>query len=250
MDKRLSIICSTDENYVDHFITLANSIKQNARDCDIYVRLIHTTGIYPGVKVIPDNTPLNDKKTIIMNGLDQMHPRMGTLRNRLISEKHCYAAHSKFLNAKYLLDQGAEYILILDADTVVRQDLSGLIALLDKHEFLARIEPRNEGAVIPINRVILCEGVMAIRNTGNMRFFFDSIVSTLTNIRDSKYYDIDTDTVVLSELFHRRKNNIAFHELPVEYKDTTFNTGSYIWSGQGHGRGNPKYIKERQLYEA
>ena len=271
MDKELTIMCSTDRKYLDQFLVLANSIKTNTKNYNLIVRLIHAdTRLHApehvnefalaagklsqwshehGVEIIPDNTPLNEKNTIVMRGLDRLHPRMGSLRSRLVSEKQCYAAHSKFINAKYLLDRGDEYILIMDVDAIVRKDLSELIPLLDEFEFTARIERRNDGLFIPTNRTILCEGVMGMRNTSTMRWFFNSLVGTLNEARKSKCYDIDTDTIILSELFYKCSRTIKFGELPYEYKDPSFQSDSYVWSGQGFGRHDSKYIKEKQLYE-
>jgi hypothetical protein len=252
MDKTLSIICSADEKYLDQFLSLANSIKQNVKNYNLFFRFINENRCnhhIAGVQVISDNTPLNEKNTIVMRGLDRLHPRMGTLRSRLVSEKQCYSAHSKFLNAKYLLDRGDDYILIMDVDAIVRSDLSEIITLLDQFEFLARIERRNDGLFIPVDRTILCEGVMAIRNTDMMKWFFNSIVHTFKSARKTKSYDIDTDTIILSELFHKCWRKIKFYELPFKYKDPSFQPDSCIWSGQGFGRLAAKYIKEKQLYE-
>ena len=254
---RLQVITTTDSNYLDKYLILLKSLTRNASSCDIHVRLVHGTddeaakilSINGNTNIIRDETALNCNKTILNPGMDPFHPSMKSLRTRLLSEKVIYCAMSKFGNARFLLESGYDNILAIDADSIVRKDLNELVELIQIYDFMARIETRVPTAFIDPNETMLSEGVMCFRNTPASTIFVEEMASRIEQARGTDLYNWSMDTIMLVSVFKKYKPTLKFNGLPHSYKDITYNNNTHIWSGQGSGKNDEKYISECQLYE-
>ena len=202
------------------------------------------------VRVIHDTTQLSDKRTILCRGVDGGHPRMKglSLRSRFMSERACYCAHAKYLNAKQMLDEFST-ILIMDVDALVRRELTDLVKIIQSCDFTASSKERVDSRVVNKNYPIFKEGVIGINNTKTSREFFTQLYKELCKAKKLSDYDIDTDSIIMGKTFFENKNSINYINLPKTYKDTEFNKSSHIWSGKGDRKDNNiKYIAEYENY--
>lgn len=240
-DNQITIICSCDSSYFNHMIVLVRSIIKHTKFNKIIIRGIHLTdkeinmiNSYP-VEFIDDRVQLPTKRTLVCKGIDANHPRMGSLRSRLVSPRTCYAVHSKFYNADLFLNKYAN-VLILDADTIIRDDLTSMLDLLTNHDIAISHRSRNPGGILPVSYPIFKEGVMLLRSCTPIKVFFKLITERLKELtfsNSSKYLDIDSDSEIMGEIYCKMKDKIRMLNLPDIYKDTNFTKSGIIWSGKG-----------------
>ncbi|MBP02199.1 MAG: hypothetical protein CMM25_05280 [Rhodospirillaceae bacterium] len=261
MDKnKLTISCACDSNYFTHALVLIRSIIKHSSDVNIILTGIH---LLPEqidmldslpVLFVDDRVDLPATKTLLAKGVDEKHPRMKTLRSRLISPRVCYTVHSKFYNADNLLNNNFTNILILDADSIVRGDLNSIMNLLEDHDLSVSYQPRRPGGILPIEYPVFKEGVMLVRSCTAMKLFFSKIskkLKDLTFLNESKKLDIDSDSEVMGETYCNMKSNIRLVNLPTIYKDTLFTAAGVIWSGKGDRKTTAeRYIKLYNTYLA
>ena len=237
MNKQLlTICCACDKTYLKYFTYLYKSILINHPNCNIILRYVDDDlslcdSIDSRVHIIHDKTPLSNKRNILCRGIDDGYPRMKepSLRSIFMSERSCYCAHSKFLNAKQLLDEDYQTILIMDVDAVVRRDLSDLVDIIRNCDFTIRSKKRKNDKIVNKNYPIFKEGVMGINNTPSSKMFFTKVYNQICNIRKTDKYDFDTDSLVIGKVFFENKDNVRYTKLPFTYKDTEYNDSSVIW---------------------
>ena len=257
MDKEpLNIICTTDLNYFDHFLSLVRSIADNVSNYKLHARLVHVDPghinavleVVPDARIIDDKTTASNKKTILRTGIDLNSIMNMSLRERMISERLLHCVYSKYDNAKLLLDEGCSEILVMDADGIVRKDLTDLHDLIKQHDFTAREETRKPIGLFPLGKRMVSEGIMGFSNTTKSREFVDRIVRYLDSVKGTPDYNFQNDTVVISKLIDEMVD-LDYHNLPDTFKDWKFDDESHIWSGQGPGKEDPRYLEERAKYE-
>jgi hypothetical protein len=112
-----------------------------------------------------------------------------------------------------------------------------------------QIETRNDGRFISTDRTILKEGVMAMRNTTQVKNFYSEIHKELTRLECENMCDIDSDTEVVSNTFHAMRSKLQFVNLPLTFKDNSLSESSIIWSGQGAVKLTDKFVNESKHYE-
>jgi len=240
---------TTDINYYKHAKVLIKSILCHNSNIDISYKCVGFTPdieFHKSVKTYIDMTPLSKKKTFLMKGVDIMHPRMSSLRNRMCSEQMVYTVHDKYWHLLYLLQQGYEKIIITDADCIVRGDLTEIFENLDGNDLSMQF---HRGSTPYIgNKVVLSEGFIVCRNNKTVELFFKRVTEELVKAKKENRYDIDTDTEVIV-LLHEQ-GIIKVKDLPIKYKDSKnlYNT-SIVWSGQGATKSAPLYINEALKYE-
>ena len=252
----LNIICTTDVNYFDHFVALARSIVSNVTNYKLHARLVHVEqhhidkilSVSPDIRIIDDKTDASDKRTIVRTGIDLVSVMDLTLRERLISERLLHCVYSKYDNAKLLFDEGCNEILVMDADGVVRKDLTELHELIRQHEFIAREETRKPIGLFPLKMRLISEGVMGFRNTPLTRSFIDRIIAHIDSVKGTPEHNFQNDTFAIAKLMDEL-TEIDYLDLPVMYKDWQFDPESYIWSGQGKGKHSDIYLTEKAKYE-
>ena len=257
MDKEpLNIICTTDLNYFDHFLALVRSITANVTNYKLHARLVHVEqqhidkvlSVNPDVRIIDDKTDASDKRTILRTGIDLVNVMHLSLRERMISERLLHCVYSKYDNAKLLFEEGCKEILVIDADGVVRRDLTELHSLIRQHEFIAREETRKPIGLFPLKMRLISEGVMGFRNTPLMRSFIDRIVKYISSLKGTPEHNFQNDTFAIAKLMDELPE-IDYLDLPAAYKDWQFDPDSYIWTGQGEGKYSEVYLSERAKYE-
>lgn len=252
----LAVITTCDKKYIRYASVFTNSLYKFNQGVELFVRAVNCydeciNALPNTVNVIRDDVQLSDTKTRIAKGLDSSHHRMSSfsLHNRLYSAQTLYSTHSKFQNALYLLDRGYQKILVVDADAIINGSLDPLIQLLDKCELSMQIETRNDGRFISVDRTILKEGVMAMRNTTQVKNFYSEINKELTRLECQNICDIDSDTEVVSNIFHAMRPKLQFANLPLTFKDNSLSESSIIWSGQGAVKLTDKFTNESKPYE-
>jgi len=245
------ITCTSDETYFPHLYVLLKSLFQYNKS-SVIIRGVHLSqdnidnlNDINNVYVVDDKTPLCTKRTIMTRGIDGGHPRMKNLRSRLTSEHECYCTHSKFYNVDLLLNNGFNKILALDVDTIVRESLAELYDMIEVTDLIIEHKARLPNMFIPTNHLIFKEGLMVVKNTKYTRLFYRKISSTLKYqlFNCVKDFDIDSDHEVIGQVYDEMKDDICLSNLPLKFKDTTFDDNSVIWSGKGDRKfTNMKYI--------
>ena len=86
---------------------------------------------------------------------------------------------------------------------------------------------------------------MVVKNTKHTRLLYNKISSTLKDqlFNNVKDFDIDSDHELIGQIYEEMKSSICLTNLPLKFKDTTFNDASIIWSGKGDRKStNMKYV--------
>jgi len=240
---------TTDINYYKHAKVLIESILRHNSDIDISYKCIGFTPdieFHKSIKTYIDMTPLSRKKTFLMKGVDVLHPRMSSLRNRMCSEQMLYTVHDKYWHLLYLLQQGYKKIIITDADCIVRGNITEIFESLGDSDISMQF---HRGSTPYIgNKVVLSEGFIVCQNNKNVEAFFKRVTEAIIKAKKDSVYDIDTDTEVIVRLHEQRI--IKVRELPIKYKDSKdLSSTSIIWSGQGATKSFSRYIDEAVKYE-
>ena len=181
----LNSICvavSTDKNYEDRCRCFVNSILANTSNIDVLVRYIgkdrSITYSDNRVRVLYDNVDLETKKTNMFTGFDTSSPRLHNLRKRLYSDALAYSVHSKYKNALELLGSHYKYLIISDADTIVRGSLDLLISDLKGYDIIIKsvsVDPRSKNIFTWADKnwtdkgsLVYEEGFFAFQNNNKM----------------------------------------------------------------------------------
>jgi hypothetical protein len=246
---------ASDSNYQENSIALINSVLKNNNDIDIFYRFVNDTDLNYDfnnnkVKVLNDKTKLNTKKTFLVQGFDIANETYKNINNRLVSEKLLYCVHAKYLNVLEMLKEDYEYIIISDADMIVRKSLKKLINEIDnfdilfKHGFTSNFYANK--FKLP-SKTIYEEGFFIVKNNSLVKDFFTKLVNIIEKSKKEGTYHLDIDTFEVVNLVHN-SNNIKVGELKYIFKDFNLKEESIVWSGQSGNKNSEKFKNEQSKY--
>jgi hypothetical protein len=245
---------ASDSNYQENSIALINSVLKNNNDIDIFYRFVNDTDLNYDfnnkVKVLNDKTKLNTKKTFLVQGFDIANETYKNINNRLVSEKLLYCVHAKYLNVLEMLKEDYEYIIISDADMIVRKSLKDLINEIDKFDILFKHGSTSSFYAnkfkLP-SKIIYEEGFFIVKNNLLVKDFFTKLVNIIEKSKKEGTYHLDIDTFEVVNLVHN-SNNIKVGELKYIFKDFNLKEESIVWSGQSGNKNSEKFKNEQSKY--
>jgi lipopolysaccharide biosynthesis glycosyltransferase len=233
----LTIFGVSDGSYLKFIRVLFNSIKENVK---IPYRFhLHAINViedeidkliieYPGITFTHDNIVLDDT------------PNKRSSFGK--SQKASYCANIRAKTLYDLLLRGDEYILYLDADSIVIRDLANLLELIKQNDLIIF---RRDKEADP--RLKVLTSVIGINNNNKSITFIEAWKNCM--MRDRVLYTWFSDQVY----FHKtmvKNPHVKIGYLPIEYVDSGFNSKSYIWNGKAKRKHTDKtYIKAMEKYK-
>lgn len=247
------ITFAIDNNYIKYGEVLLRGLSQHTNNADIMCRAVNLSNenvdklldIHPTLQVKADNRKMSTARRLFKK-LDDPTELYWTYKGRvsttqglkniqrtMYSEQAVYSCHSRF---KTIIETYDVYdrILCLDADTIVRRNINHMF---DQHKYNS-----NDLYIVPIRekemvKLFNNEGLLLINTNKQSKEFFKQIHDKI--FFDDAYLDWDVDTRVLTDVYNNKP--IAIGHLSTKYKDKSHLNESYMWSGDGPRKKQPKF---------
>ena len=204
-----TVLIVADREYLPRLKTLAASIRLVERSLRLHFFLINTDPIEVGML------------------RDQFSDADIEVESRSFSsedEKRAICANCRAQVLLRLLEGGAERVLYLDADSIVRSPLQALLERLDDFDLLLHHRRHRPG-----EHEQFAAGVIALRNTeGTRRFVADWAERVLP--REAEWY---ADQIGMLHAVESLKSEVEIGDLPAPWIDWTFRASSPVWAGKG-----------------
>lgn len=241
------LITGSDFNYIKYAKALIRSCKEHAPCIDTIYRYIakeptETVEQYAD-EIIFDKCMLSEKRSIARGKFDIDHPKnkSNNILDRLISPKSLYCTHVKYSNCKYALMSGYDRVIVSDADTIIRGDVS---RALDRDRFNSCDIAMKMTTSLVTNEynfnVCYEEGFFVVNNTTRSNEFIDEILLQLKKQNQNNTIHVDSDTIIIGNILNKG-DSINIVELPACLKDEKLNDKSLVWSGRGGAKDNIKF---------
>jgi hypothetical protein len=248
---RVAVCVSTDILYLQYTDNLLHSAVNYCPEMDIYCRLILSTDDHydcrnDRISIIRDNTNLCSKKKLCKttssdlyygyNGSLKTITGLKNIRNTLYSLRAVYSCHSRFKTIHELMLRGYEYIITLDADSIiVDQFTDDLITAMQNYDMGVVPYLDDDGSVFPFRN----EGFLVFCNNSTTQSKVKSINNYL--FTDGHYKHWDADTTALEH--HCSDLKVLY--LDEKFKDHQHKPNSKIWAG-GENKYNDIFTEYRQ----
>ena len=232
LDNKRVITFATNKSYQNYATVLVKSLRKvfnglivcRCVNCDSnFINFLSDNKVI----VIEDNVNLNKRKKF-KNLIDKPILNKGSFyKGCMCTDEIAYTCHSRFYNAKYIIDNyNPTSLILLDCDFIVNKNFDELFNLVEDILIMDSVRFQHEDCIV-------------IKNTINSRLFIDNIISVL----EEDIYFWDQDTLAL-KIAYEKTPNLKIGELELRYKDFNLNDDSPIWSGDGHAKYNEKFIKK------
>jgi hypothetical protein len=231
MDDDRFVTFSTNKSYQKYAYCLVKSLRSvyNGRilcrcvNCDdSFINFLKDNN----VDVIIDNVNLSKKKKL-KNCFETPVLREGLFnKNCLCDNEITYTCHSRFYNAKYILENHKNSVVaLIDCDFLIIDNIDRLFDL--------------KANDIRIMDAINCihEDCIVVANTLLGGRFIDIVIEKL----EENLFFWDQDTIALKNSL-TSLTNLKIDALDLSFKDYTLSDNSVIWSGDGHAKYHKKFI--------
>ena len=259
LSMNVAILCVSDNVYLPILEPLIRSLKVNSRiDYNLNVRLINcntTPGWLADSQVIHDNINISTKRNKLIS--DGYLLNEGIILNRkessvrtarwLYSDFMAYCVNVKFGDiCRLLSDERNDIVIYLDADTIIRDSLEGLVDMLHDRDILVRMTASDDKKKITEPHGVLYHiGMMLINNSEMTRKFYQKLDDM---IKQDDFYNWDTDQIQFSHCVNMTPE-IRIGNIPSEYKDESMSESSIVWCGASSGKiTDDRYISEMTKY--
>lgn len=255
----VAILCVSDSVYLPILEPLIRSLKVNSRiDYKLNIRLINCDKVpewLTNTQVIIDNVDISTKRNKLIS--DGYLLNEGIILNRkesyvrtarwLYSDFMAYCVNIKFGDiCRLLSDERNDIVIYLDADTIIRGDLGGLVDMLHNHDILVRMTASdNKKKITEPHGVLYHVGMMLINNNEITRKFYQKLDDM---IKQDDFYNWDTDQIQFSHCVNMTPD-IHIGNIPSKYKDESMGKDSIVWCGASSGKiADDRYISEMAKY--
>lgn len=235
----LTILVVSDREFLPRLKALASSIQRNAPSTRLHAYLVNLQPddrdveelrrLHSGITTTFVHEALDDARvTIALDGMTQFTEKAGfcvNLRGRAIFD---------------LLQAGVPITLYLDADSIVRGDLSELVQMIQDNDIVIHKRDHLE----EFRRV--AGGAIGVNNTAAARAFVRRFIERIDALGNRTFFS-DQWSFHLTALEFGNRVRIA--HLPLSYIDWEFSDDSHIWSGKGQRKlHDSKYLAEERHY--
>ena len=235
--ERLTILSVSDATYLPFIRVLFNSIKCNVKVP--YKFHLHTINVPDKKLPFFKDTYKNIEFTEDKIELDETADPSNAFKK---SKKASYCANIRAKVIQYLMTRGDQYILYLDADSIVRKDFNLLLDLIKQNDLIIH---RRKHISYETHKVLT--SVIGINNNKNSLSFLEMWKDFM--LADSNLYKWFSDQLYFYETM-QKKEYIKVGHLPIEYVDWKFNDSSYVWNGKSSRKKTHKiYLKEMEKYK-
>lgn len=220
-----TILSIADQKYCKYLKTLISSIAVNFKDVHVHLHLINVSPseqdellcLYSNITFTSEEVKIDDSQSF-----------------------SAYCANVRVRVMRKLLESGIDNLLYLDADSIVRKDLTPLFRLLKNTDLI--IHHRHSD----VEAWRFNTGAIAIRNNTKVILFMQNWEKNLESLTYSWY----GDQISFSRTYDHLKNELCIKNLPMKYSDWQFSPFSLIWTGKGKRKDeNMLYLLEERIYE-
>ena len=226
MNEILTILAISDSLYLERIKALLCSVRKNYSQARFYLHLVNV-----------DLEQANSLKEIY----PQIQFKIESQTFASEAEKRAYCANIRVKIIKELLaSTDISLLLYLDADSIVRQDLSELVNLISNHDLV--ILDRTYQSDL---RLKFFTGVIGINNTIASRKF----IKKWWELIQPNLYQWYSDQLYFSQTYEYLKSEINLANLPPQFADWEFWSNSPIWTAKGlRKEDNQIYLLEENYY--
>lgn len=262
-----SLICTTNHKYLPLTSAFLESLACNSRDTfnRVIVRCVGFTHDFSSIPLniitIRDNKKLCSRKKLFSTegGLINEYISEGLQKSRigfrgarwLYSEEMSYCSNIKTDTILQTLEKYDEPVVYSDVDTIIRGDISELIATIQKHDICVVEDVSYTEQFGDVERLshqdkLYQGGLIGFNNTNNtMKFAKEWKRLVMEN-----YVDWDAD----ERYFYDTINVIPFiniGNIDTKFKDEDLSDTSLVWSGAGVTKYcDEKYTDEYSAYSS
>lgn len=256
---QLTIVCTTNKNYIDYTGAFLRSISENSPDMNVVVRVVNTTDVdclkcipninlhiiyedvsFPQEKVVCDEDIRSTSYTDAINIIK--HKKQSTVLFK--SKEAVYCSNIKFNTINKLINNKFECVLYLDVDTIVRRDISSLNNIYNNCDVATYVDEADIGAfTLPDGSTYggWNAGFMLIHNNINNRKMFHELEERV--YRDM--FNFDADEIEFQQLIPKYQPVIRYIDKTYKDNGPNYDIDSHMWSGQA----NNKILNDRFTYE-
>ena len=226
MNETLTILAISDSLYLERIKALLCSVRKNYSQARFYLHLVNV-----------DLEKANSLKEICPKVQFKIESKTFAAE----AEKRAYCANIRVKIIKELLTStDISLLLYLDADSIVRQDLSELVNLISNHDLV--ILDRTYQSDL---RLKFFTGVIGINNTIASRKF----IKKWWELIQPNLYQWYSDQLYFSQTYEYLKSQIKLANLPLQFADWEFWSNSPIWTAKGlRKEDNQIYLLEENYY--
>ncbi len=226
MTGQLTILSISDPLYLNRLKALISSVSQNYPQVKFYCHLVNTEQsvaeslqhLYPNLECNFDYQEFNSEE-----------------------DKKAYCANIR-ADVIYQLMQKPETssLLYLDADSIVRKDLSDLLDTINNHDLVVLKREEAEEKYLKF-----AAGVIGIKNSSITQKF---IAQWATLVKE-QLYEWYSDQLCLYYAYEQFQSQLNTFDLPQRFIDWEFLSTSSIWVGKGPRKDENKiYVLEEEYY--
>jgi hypothetical protein len=246
------VTVTCDNAYINYAIALLNSCKRNiSGHVDVILRYVCEESppdiLHCFDMLIEDNQPRCTTRKILGGGFDSMHSRNQTNSgtDKLVSEKQLYCTHSKYKNCLEAFDMGYNRVIVTDADTIIRRDITTHPIMGISYD-IAMKKTNAFPSYGYTHQHVFEEGFFIINNTAASHQLMNRVVNKLDAEKKSNEIHMDSDTLLIGNEIHT--GDYEYTELPEELKDEDCKDSSYVWSGRAGAKETQIYLQEVNAY--
>ena len=258
MDKnKLTIVCTTNKNYIEYTNAFINSIDTNCENINIILRLVNCSphDVYEPqnlpLDIVQDNFVMQNDKVICEEDIRSTDYR--TALQIIKHDKHdnvlfkskeaVYCSNIKFNTINKLLDQQFKHVLYLDVDTIVRKDISRVHTEYNQCDIATYVDLNDvDSFTLPDGSSYMGwnAGFMLIHNNNRTMQFFQQLESRV----NQDMYNFDADEIQFQMLLSEMPLNIKYVDKIYKDNGPEYTDGSHMWSGQAHNKVINKLFNE------
>ena len=234
----LTVLSVSDLEYLPRLAILAKSISRNMPGAHLHAWLVNVS---PGrdVKALSRIHPPS-VFTHVGEVLDSRRTKMGLDGKTLYTEKSGFCVNLRARAIHRLLLTGHELVLCLDADSIVRRDLSDLVDIICCNDIVIHKREKEP------EYMRVAGGAIGIQNTPASVAFFARMIEHIDKLGPRVFFS-DQWAFHLTALERAASTEIA--DLPMQYIDWEFREESAIWMGKGQRKHhNTTYRREEDRY--
>ncbi len=222
------ILIVSDQEYFEKALTLIKSIRLINNNLKIHYHQIN----------FKKNININDIYFSYEN-IELDNKTIFNFNNIKYTQKQAYCANIRFHIINNLISEN-EYILYLDADSIIRKPINELIESCKLNDLVINKCTKKSYYRKGFR---LRTGVFSIKNTPIMKNFLQHLLK-LINL---KQWFSDQDSI--QDIYIEFNNKIKFKLLDSRYIDWNYDLNSEIWVGKGDNKyKNKKYLElENQI---
>ena len=262
------ITLSTDSNYVNHSAHLLKSIAVNSPHIRVHCRAVDCTeheiqllqSAHPSAIIVNEQLNLSTKRQYFRAGtvLSTDLCKRGPHGAHLLSHRQCFVSNTRYRNILYCLEVlNEDIVILLDADAIVRKDLTELTDFFKQYDVLCNVA--TDADRYPRRRCWECSCIIAVNNNRSIDFF-----KRVQEITEESMTDWDSDQFAIENVYNLDQFAISLcedisHVEDLSWRDVTvvnwntvsynYNETNYIWPGSGEAKFTKPYLDEQSKYK-